>query len=147
MITTTILPFASLSLDTFYEILALRSTVFILEQSCLYQDLDYKDQNAQHLLIREANRLIAYARILPYDNENMSFGRLITAPSHRGQGLGKKLMDLILSYLALHHPQQAIVITAQYYLESFYRGYGFIAQGAPFDLDGILHIVMVRNHE
>lgn len=144
MIKTSIIPFHELGLDRFYEILALRSQVFIVEQQCVYQDLDYKDQHAQHLLVQDNNKLIAYARILPYDEEAMSFGRLVTAPSHRGLGIGKQLMDLIVSHLHTYHPTQLIIITAQYYLHDFYRNYGFEAQGEPFDMDGILHIRMVK---
>lgn len=145
MIETTLLSFTELSLAAFYEILALRSEVFIVEQHCFYQDLDYKDQEAMHLLMKDNNKLIAYARILPYDDgENMSFGRLVTAASHRGQGLSKRLIDLILAYLKTHHPQQAITITAQSYLCPFYERYGFIPKGEDFDMDGILHRTMVR---
>ncbi|ASQ47096.1 putative acyltransferase [Legionella clemsonensis] len=130
-----------------YEILALRSEVFIVEQQCFYQDLDYKDQDAAHLLMIEEGKLIAYARILSYDNRGMSFGRLVTATSHRGRGLGRQLMDTILSYLKTHYPFQPIIITAQNYLRPFYETYGFIAEGEPFDLDGIPHICMVKDYE
>ena len=144
MIHTSISSFNELSLDSFYEILSLRSAVFIVEQQCVYQDLDFKDQQAMHLQMRENNTLIGCARILAYDDESMSFGRIVTAPSHRGQGLGRQLMDLILSYLQAHHPRQAITITAQHYLHDFYQQYGFRAEGMPFDMDGLLHIKMVR---
>ncbi|VEG92058.1 GNAT family N-acetyltransferase [Legionella spiritensis] len=144
MMNITILPFEALDLDTFYEILALRSNVFIVEQACFYQDLDFKDQHAMHLQIREDDRLIGYARILPYDDHAMSFGRIVTAPSHRGQGLGKQLMEIILGFLGNHYPERPITITAQNYLHDFYQGYGFNAQGEPFDMDGIPHITMVK---
>lgn len=144
MITTTFQPFHALSIDTFYEILSLRSQVFIIEQQCVYQDLDYKDQQAIHLQLRDNEKLIGYARILAYDKDSMSFGRIVTAPSHRGQGIGKQLMDMILSYLQTHYRQIPIRITAQSYLHDFYQHYGFIAQGCPFDMDGIPHLLMVK---
>lgn len=145
MIKTSILSFQELSSETLYEILALRSAVFIVEQQCFYQDLDYKDQNAQHLLVHENNKLIGYGRILPYNDENsMSFGRLVTALSHRRNGLGKQMMGLILNFLKNHHPKQTIKITAQHYLQNFYANYGFVVQGAPFDMDGLPHVLMVK---
>jgi len=143
IIKTSFLPFNELSLDSFYELLALRASVFIVEQRCPYQDLDYKDQNAVHVLMQEQDRLIAYARILSLE-DNMSFGRLLTAPSHRAQGLGKQLMDQILSYLKNTHPQKTILIHAQQYLASFYQSYGFQINGEPFNLDGIMHLHMEK---
>lgn len=138
--------FDELSKNTLYDILALRNDVFIVEQRCFYQDLDYHDHDAQHLLMYEGEQLIAYARILRYGSEGMSFGRLVTKSSHRGQRLGKQLMDNILSYLKTHHPKETIIITAQHYLKHFYETYGFIAEGKPFDMDGLPHIRMVKKN-
>ncbi|WED43346.1 GNAT family N-acetyltransferase [Legionella cardiaca] len=145
MINLIIRSYDELSKQDLYDILALRSEIFIVEQTCFYQDLDYKDQDAQHLLMYENGKLIAYARILSYGDEGMSFGRLVTAASHRGLGLGKQLMDSILSYLKTHHPSQPIIIIAQNYLRNFYGTYGFIAEGEPFDMDGIPHVRMVKS--
>ncbi|KTD17410.1 GNAT family N-acetyltransferase [Legionella jordanis] len=136
--------FEELSINTLYDILALRNQVFIVEQQCVYQDLDFKDQQARHLLVYDAGKLIAYARILPFNHKDMSFGRLVTAQSHRRFGLGKQLMASILTYLQTHFASQAIVITAQQYLQHFYQSYGFLPEGEPFDMDGILHIKMVK---
>ncbi|MDP1604251.1 MAG: GNAT family N-acetyltransferase [Legionella sp.] len=145
MITTAIVPYNDLEREELYEILALRSAVFIVEQECFFQDVDSLDKTAHHLLMRENNTLIAYARILPYeDGERMSFGRLATTPLYRGRGLGKQMMTLILDYLQQHHPEQEIVITAQCYLQKFYQHYGFDPQGNPFSLDGQPHILMVK---
>ncbi|MBA2652700.1 MAG: GNAT family N-acetyltransferase [Tatlockia sp.] len=141
---STIKPFAELTLDELHEILALRCEVFIVEQQCVYLDVDGRDKQAHHLLIHEHHKLIGYARILPFDEESMSFGRLLTAPSYRSKGLGKQLMETILSYLQLHHPKQVITITAQQYLQAFYEGFGFITKSAPFDMDGIPHLIMVK---
>lgn len=145
MMNIVIKTFEELNCNTLYDILALRSEVFIVEQQCVYQDLDYKDQQAQHLLVYDDGKLIAYARILPYNSQEMSFGRLVTSTSHRGLGLGKQLMDSILSYLNVHHPSQTVVITAQHYLQQFYQTYGFKPEGKPFDMDGIPHIRMVKS--
>lgn len=145
MITSKILPFNDLSPKDLYDALALRCAVFIVEQECIYPDLDYRDEGALHVLMHENNELIACARILPYgDGESMSFGRLCTATKYRGTGLGKKMMTVISNYLQEHYPTQTIIITAQHHLQAFYEQYGFNPQGIPFDMDGIPHILMVK---
>lgn len=145
MITTRVTPFNALGLKELYDVLALRCAVFIVEQQCVYPDVDYRDETALHVLMHDNQELIACARILPYgDGKSMSFGRLCTASKYRGQGLGKKMMDVISAWLEKHYPQQTVIITAQYHLQAFYQGYGFIPQNEPFDMDGIPHILMVR---
>ncbi len=145
MISSKILPFHDLSPKELHDALALRCAVFIVEQQCIYPDLDYRDEGALHVLMYEDNELIACARILPYsDGESMSFGRLCTATKYRGQGLGKKMMDIISNYLKEHYPQTPVVITAQHQLQAFYQQYEFEPRGVPFDMDGLPHILMVR---
>lgn len=145
MITTTITPFNNLSVKDLHDALALRCAVFIVEQQCVYPELDYRDEGALHVLMHENNELIACARILPFDDgKSMSFGRLCTAASYRGQGLGKKMMDVISAYLKEHYSGQPVIITAQQHLQAFYQQYGFEPQNEPFDMDGIPHILMAR---
>ncbi|MDX1838573.1 GNAT family N-acetyltransferase [Legionella taurinensis] len=144
MITTSIQPFKALATEDIYDILALRNQVFIIEQQCVYLDADYQDQSALHVQLRDNKTLAAYARLLPYDKNTMSFGRVIVAPAYRGQGLARHMMTLILNHLQEHYPHQDIAITAQHYLQTFYEQYGFVARDTPFDLDGILHVFMVK---
>lgn len=145
MITTTITPFNDLSVKDLHDALALRCSVFIVEQQCVYPELDYRDEGALHVLMHENNELIAYARILPFgDGKSMSFGRLCTAGRHRGRSLGKKMMEVISTYLKKHYSGQQVIISAQHHLEAFYQQYGFEPQNEPFDMDGIPHILMVR---
>jgi ElaA protein len=145
MITSKILPFNDLNPKELHDAMALRCAVFIVEQQCIYPDLDYRDEGSLHVLMHENNELIACARILPYsDGKSMSFGRLCTATKYRGQGLGKKMMDLISDYLQVHYPTKGVVITAQHHLQAFYQQYRFEPQGEPFDMDGIPHILMER---
>lgn len=142
---TKITPFNQLNLAELYEILALRSAVFVVEQECIFQDIDNLDKLAIHVMIHENNKLIAYARILPFDVKGtMSFGRVITERLHRRKGVGKLLMDAVMDYLHTHHHDQAINITAQCYLEKFYQSYGFETQGSPFEMDKQPHILMVN---
>ncbi|MBA2656581.1 MAG: GNAT family N-acetyltransferase [Tatlockia sp.] len=137
--------FTELSVNELYDLIALRAEIFIVEQQCLYQDLDNLDQKAQHLQIRKHSQLIAYARILPYEQStSMSFGRLLIKAPYRKQGLGQQLMEMILSYLSEHHSQQTITIKAQLHLQNFYEHFDFLAKGKSFALDGIPHILMEK---
>ncbi|QRN04637.1 GNAT family N-acetyltransferase [Legionella sp. MW5194] len=144
MITTSIQPFKALATEEIYDILALRNQVFIVEQQCVYLDADYQDQTALHMQLRDNKTLAGYARLLRYDKNTMSFGRVIVAPAYRGQGLARHMMTLILNHLQEHYPGHDIAITAQHYLQPFYEQYGFVARDIPFDLDGILHVFMVK---
>lgn len=146
MISEHIQTFTELSREELYSILQLRNDVFIVEQGCCYQDLDDKDAQALHLSLRDNNKIIAYARIVPeYQPGTVSFGRVLTAAEYRGRGLAKQLMDVIMELIAERFPQQKIIITAQHYLQNFYEKYLFIAQGEPFPLEGRTHILMVRS--
>lgn len=147
MIKASIQPFTALTPEDIYDILALRNQVFIVEQHSIYLDVDYQDQSALHLQMRDNKTLAAYARLLNYDKKTMSFGRVIVAPAYRGQGLARHMMTLILNYLRDHYPGHDIAITAQHYLKAFYEQYGFAVKETPFDLDGILHVLMVKSRD
>lgn len=136
--------FSQMSTDLLYQVLALRQDVFIVEQDCVYQDIDGLDRQAMHLLGFDSEQLLAYARVY-YDKtlKKMRFGRLLTAPAARGKAIGKTMMDEILRYLSSHYPHKSVHISAQRYLEAFYQSFGFEVQGAPYDEDGIEHIAMV----
>lgn len=138
--------FDDLSKEALYEVLQLRNEVFIVEQNCPYLDIDDKDQAATHLLALDNNKLVGYARLL-FDKEKnaISFGRLITAKSHRGQSIGKCLMEHIMSYFQTHHAKTQVKISAQCYLKAFYAQFGFKEQGNPYDEDGLPHIQMIYN--
>ncbi len=144
-INTSILPFNALTTASLYEILALRCSVFIVEQQCPYQDIDNKDEIAQHVLMKQDEKLIAYARILPAHEGSVHFGRVLIAKPHRGRGLGKKLVDTVIQHLKAHHPECVMVITAQLYLQHFYQEFGFMNEKEPFNLDGIPHIWMMKS--
>jgi len=148
MITTSIKAFSELSSIELYEIMRLRSAIFVLEQRSLYQDLDYLDLQAIHFRLLEKNQVIAYARILPsVAKQQVNFGRVLTRPSHRGLGVGKKLLHDLLWYLEDNYAGWPIEINAQFYLKKFYQDYGFVVQGESFDLDGIVHIKMRYQRE
>lgn len=138
--------FHELTLDELYEILKLRSEVFVVEQNCVFQDMDDKDQKCFHLMVFSGKELVAYSRLVPAGisyTEN-SIGRVITAPSVRGTGLGKKLMELAIQYCQQLLGSGPIRIGAQTYALGFYASLGFVAEGETYDEDGIEHIEMVR---
>lgn len=143
--------FEQLSRDDLYALIAARQEVFVLEQNCVYQDVDFVDQHAWHLLgwqTRDGVRqLVAYLRcVLPgvkYDE--LSLGRVLSVKSVRGSGIGRELLTEALRRAEQQFQRQAIRISAQLYLESFYRSFGFVATSAPYDEDGIPHIEMLRS--
>lgn len=142
----TILPFDALTTRQLYALLALRSRVFVVEQSCVYLDPDGLDESAMHLLYEQDGELVGYARMLAFPHgEGMSFGRLVTDPRLRGRGIGWRLVDTALTWLATEHPEAPVRITAQIYLKDFYASFGFAAEGEPFDMDGIIHLQMVKH--
>ncbi|WP_317204787.1 GNAT family N-acetyltransferase [Janthinobacterium sp.] len=133
-----------------YQVLALRQQVFVLEQQCLYQDMDDHDQAAWHLQawrsVDGKRQLAAYLRCLAPGAKytEMSLGRVLTAPSARGTGIGRQLLEQGIARAARQYPGHAIRIGAQLYLERFYQSFGFVTVGAPYDEDGIMHIDMLR---
>ena len=99
--------FNSISKDELYDVLSLRQRVFIIEQDCLYEDLDYSDQDANHLLLYKDNRLIGYSRVFPpgikYDGA--SIGRIVTDLDYRGKGYGKSITHESIQFLKNNFPQ------------------------------------------
>jgi ElaA protein len=142
--------FADLTVAQLYEMLALRQQVFVLEQTCLYPDIDGLDTGAHHLLgWRSADgrrELVASLRCLApgakYDE--MSLGRVVTSPAARGTGLGRDLVAQGIAHAERLHPGHAIRIGAQAHLEGFYGSFGFVTVSQPYDEDGIMHVDMVR---
>lgn len=136
--------FSSLNLFDLYALLKLRQDVFVLEQSCLYPDMDNQDQEAVHVLAWREKHLLAYSRILgPGTRFHCpSIGRVIVESTERSAGLGSALMRESIRACRQHFPDQEIRISAQRHLEAFYRELGFSVASKPYDEDGIAHIEM-----
>lgn len=137
--------FQQLSTQDLYDLLHLRQEVFMLEQTCLYPDIDYKDQRALHLLGYQANQLVAYSRLFAlgdYFDDGCSFGRIVSSPKVRGQGLGKQLVAENLKVIKKHWPNTPCKISAQSYLQRFYEGFGFEREGDEYLEDDIPHVAM-----
>ncbi|WP_108649372.1 GNAT family N-acetyltransferase [Dongshaea marina] len=142
------LSFDQLTTTQLYDLLKLRSDVFVVEQDCVYPDLDDKDRVAgvYHLLGYQHGKLIAYIRLLParvtFDQPCIS--RVVTHPKARGNGIGHRLLNQALAECRRLWPEQGITISAQQYLESFYTQHGFEVSSEGYLEDGIPHIQMKR---
>lgn len=134
--------FQDLSTDELYELLRVRSEVFVVEQNCVYQDLDGDDQQSIHLWLTIADKVVALARICPAGThmQNISIGRVITTV--RGKGYGKQIMLDAIDAAVEHFSATTIDIEAQEYAKGFYEGVGFKQSSVSFMLDGIPHIKM-----
>jgi ElaA protein len=144
-LTWTCKPFDNLTPQELYSILQLRSEVFVVEQNCVFLDMDNKDLSSIHLMGLRMNKLVAYARILPagISYVESSIGRIVVSPMSRGAGIGRPL--LVQSIEALYHlyGRVNIKIGAQLYLKKFYESFGFIQSGEIYLEDGIQHIEMI----
>ena len=141
------LPFDALHARTLYALLQLRTEVFVMEQDCVFQDMDGADAQCFHLLGEAADQtLVAYARLVPAGLKftEASIGRVVTLPAARGGGLGHVLMREAVQALHGLWGVQPIRIGAQARLEAFYRQHGFEPDGPIYIEDGIDHIEMVR---
>jgi ElaA protein len=140
-------PFKDLSVYELYDIMALRSEVFVVEQNCAYQDADGKDLHGWHLLgLNTEGELVVYTRLLPkgvsYKNY-ASIGRVVNSPKVRGLGYGKILMTESIAQMKKLFPNQPVKIGAQSYLLKFYQSLGFESTGEEYLEDGIPHTSMI----
>lgn len=134
--------FSELSTEEIYNILKLRSEVFVVEQNCVYQDIDEKDQKATHLFIEKNNEIIAYTRIFKkgdYYEENPSIGRVVVSKKERGKNLGKEIMLNSIEFIKKELEGRKIELSAQKYLDKFYTDIDFYSEGEDYLEDGIPH--------
>jgi ElaA protein len=139
--------FSELIPEELYAILRLRSLVFVVEQQCVFLDMDNLDQPAYHLMGWEGDKLVAYTRLLDKGTAYPgypSIGRVVTSPDVRGTGIGRLLMQESIRQVENLFGRQPIKIGAQYYLKSFYGSLGFEQAGDIYLEDGIEHIPMIR---
>lgn len=143
----TVKAFDDLTIYELYELLKLRSEVFVVEQDCVFLDQDDKDQKCHHLMLYEGEKLVGYSRLVPpgVSYSEMSIGRVVTSPAGRGKGYGRILMELSIQYCHQIFGNGFIRIGAQTYALGFYASLGFVSDGEVYDEDGIEHIEMLRN--
>ena len=139
--------FDQLSRDELYEILRLRSAVFVVEQQCIYQDADNFDQAAHHVIGLTRDDITCYARLLAPDTKyrTASIGRVVANRASRRRGYGKELMNFAIKQCEELWPGLGITISAQQYLEDFYQQLGFVKASSAYLEDGIAHIKMVMS--
>lgn len=138
--------YQDLAIDELYAIMALRAAVFVVEQNCVYQDLDYKDQKALHVMGWINGKLVAYTRLFgPGDYfDQASIGRVIVSMDQRGHNYGHQIMSASINAITQHYKTDRIDISAQTYLEQFYTAHGFLPSGEEYLEDGIPHIKMIK---
>jgi ElaA protein len=139
--------FAAFTPFELYAYLQLRSEVFVVEQTCIYQDLDDKDQKSLHVFVHHQDQLVACARIVPaaLAYPEISIGRVIVAEPYRKQQLGHELMRYCIGQIHSHFGPQKIVLSAQAHLQDFYKKHNFVPEGATYLEDGIPHIHMIKS--
>ena len=137
--------FDNLTASELYAIMQLRNEVFVVEQNCVYQDADDKDQQCWHLCGWDAKKLVAYTRIIPpgISYTEASIGRVVTSPAYRASGAGRELMKESISLTYSQFNCTQIKIGAQLYLTKFYQSLGFVQSSPEYLEDGIAHIEMI----
>lgn len=138
--------FQDLTTTELYALLQLRSEVFVVEQDCVYQDVDGKDQNALHVLGYKNGGLIGYTRLFNAGNyfSEASIGRVVIKASERKFSYGHDLIKKSIAVIASEFNKTEIHISAQTYLTKFYQAHGFVQVGEGYLEDDIPHIKMVR---
>jgi ElaA protein len=142
--------FDALTTTELYTVLAARQQVFIIEQTCIFPDMDGLDAGARHLLgwatVDGQRQLAAYLRVLApgVKYTEASIGRVLTTPAARGTGAGRALLAEGTAGVDRLYPGHANRIGAQLYLEKFYQQFGYVTITAPYDEDGIMHVDMLR---
>ncbi|MHC8290217.1 GNAT family N-acetyltransferase [Pseudomonas sp. XS1P51] len=139
---------SDLGKEQLYAILQLRAEVFVVEQKCVYQDVDGQDLEGDtcHLMAWDGDRLVAYLRLLDPELQggDVVIGRVITAPEARGKGLGHELISQALKQAEKRWPEVPIYLSAQAHLQGYYGRYGFVVAGEEYLEDDIPHIGMRR---
>lgn len=138
--------FEELSTNELYDFLQLRSAIFVVEQNCVYQDLDGKDVKALHIIGKKEGKTVAYTRCFKpgiYFDE-ASIGRVVVDYKERKYGYGHDIMKASIKAIKDHYHSETIKISAQTYLKKFYNSHGFIETGEEYLEDGIPHIAMLK---
>jgi ElaA protein len=141
-------PFDQLTPKELYAILQLRNAVFVVEQNCVFQDADDKDQSSWHLMGWNDDQLAAYTRLVPagISYGESSIGRVVICPKMRKSGLGKDLMEKSIAMIYSLWNIQPIRISAQLYLKKFYESFGFQQCSEIYLEDNIEHLSMILHH-
>lgn len=136
--------FDALLVNELYDILRLRSEIFVVEQNCVYLDIDGKDKLALHLFGEFEGKIVAYSRLFKpgITFDNASIGRVVVDANYRDRKWGHELMQQAIAGVELHFGENKITIGAQLYLKKFYESHGFVPTSEMYLEDGIPHIEM-----
>lgn len=137
--------FEELEIEELYKLLQLRSEIFVVEQHCVFLDMDGKDQSALHVMGWDGSELVSYARVFgPGDYfKEASIGRVAVREQFRGGGMGMRIMQESIKAVKHRFGPVDIALSAQKYLQQFYTDLGFLTEGMEYLEDGIPHIRMV----
>jgi ElaA protein len=138
--------FNDLSIYELYDLLQLRTEIFVVEQDCVYQDLDGKDSKALHIIGKKEGKIVAYTRCFEPGIyfEEASIGRVVVEFEQRKYGYGHHIMQVSINAIKNHYDTEIIKISAQTYLRKFYESHGFKKIGEGYLEDGIPHIAMIK---
>lgn len=138
--------FDELTVYELYELLQLRSEIFVVEQDCVYQDLDGKDDKALHIIGKKDGKIVAYTRCFKPGIyfEEASIGRVVVDAEHRKYGYGHDIMKASVNVIESHYNTSTIKLSGQTYLTKFYESHGFKQIGEGYLEDGIPHIAMIK---
>jgi ElaA protein len=141
--------FRELTVTELYAVLRLRSEAFVVEQQCIYPDLDGKDEESRHLIASKAGTLLGYLRLQPADRtcEFAKIGRVVVDPAARGQRIGCRLIDEAIAEARRLFGPVPVKVSAQSHLEDYYRRFGFLRTSADYADYGIVHCDMVRSEQ
>ncbi|MBC9795884.1 GNAT family N-acetyltransferase [Sinomicrobium weinanense] len=147
MLSIFIKTFDELTTGELYDMLQLRSEVFVVEQDCVYQDIDGKDRKALHLIGKKQGKVVAYTRLFPGGGyfDEASIGRVVVKEEERKYGYGHDIIKASIAAIGDHFKEYRIKISAQKYLIRFYEKHGFVQVGEEYLEDGIPHIGMIRD--
>ena len=136
--------FEELTTEELYEILKLRSDVFVVEQECVYPDCDGRDIHAQHLYVEKDNEIVGYLRILEKGQtfDELAIGRVVVREDYRGIGLARHMMSKALMFINDYLHEHTVKLSAQEHLTDFYKSVGFYTISEAYVEDGIPHIDM-----
>lgn len=142
----TVKRFEALGLSELYDLLKLRSDVFVVEQNCIYRDIDDKDRSAFHVIGKEGGEIVAYARIFKAGDyfKESAIGRIAVKKEKRKQGYGHEVVQAAVDFIHTAFKENTIVLSAQQYLVKFYEAHGFTREGEGYPEDGIPHIKMIK---
>lgn len=139
-------PFEALNVNELYDLLKLRSEIFVVEQNCVYLDLDGKDKKALHLMGEYEGKIVAYSRLFDagISFDNASIGRVVVDANYRDKKWGHELMEVAIAEIKSNFGKDKITIGAQLYLKKFYESHGFVQTSEMYLEDDIEHIEMIR---